>query len=91
MDGGPQNNDLVLQLRKRRVEKVVQAGILANLCIESKFRQLVEQGFEMAVVKDATAAPRHPELSAGYRAAVVNGIFIADMVLATVEAVGVMG
>ena len=84
---GPQTNDLVLQLRKRRVNKVVLAGMLANLCVESHLRELIEQGFEVAVVKDATAAPRHPELGDGYKAAVVNYNFIANAVLTTDEAV----
>ena len=64
---GPQTNDLVLQLRKRRIEKVILAGMLANLCVESHLRELLEQGFEVAIVKDATAAPRHPQLGDGYR------------------------
>ena len=85
---GPQTNDLVLQLRKRRVNKIVLAGMLANLCVESHLRELIEQGFEVAVVKDATAAPRHPELGDGYQAAVVNYNFIANAVLTTDEAVG---
>ena len=88
---GPQTNDLVLQLRKRRVERVVLAGMLANLCVESHLRELVEQGFEVAVVKDATAAPRHPDLGDGYRAALVNYNYIANAVLTTDEAVGAIG
>ena len=63
---GPQTNDLVLQLRKRHINKVVLAGMLANLCVESHLRELIEQGFEVAVVKDATAGPRHPKLGDGY-------------------------
>jgi nicotinamidase-related amidase len=54
---GPQTNDLVLQLRERRIDKVILAGMLANLCVESHLRELLEEGFEVAVVKDATAAP----------------------------------
>jgi nicotinamidase-related amidase len=84
---GPQSNDLVLQLRKRRINKVVLAGMLANLCVESHLRELLEQGFEVAVVKDATAAPRHPELGDGYKAAVINYGFLANAVLTTVDAV----
>ena len=87
---GPQTNDLVLQLRKRRLNKVVLAGMLANLCVESHLRELIEQGFEVAVVKDATAGPRHPELGDGYKAAVVNYNFIANAVLTTDEAVSAM-
>jgi nicotinamidase-related amidase len=87
---GPQTNDLVLQLRKRGLARVVLAGMLANLCVESHLRELVEQGFEVAVVKDATAGPRHPEIGDGYRAAVVNYGFIANAVLTTAEAVTAM-
>jgi nicotinamidase-related amidase len=87
---GPQTNDLVLQLRKRRVNKVILAGMLANLCVESHLRELIEQGFEVAVVKDATAAPRHPEIGDGYTAAVINYGFIANAVLTTDNAVKAM-
>ncbi|MCE9547487.1 MAG: cysteine hydrolase [Planctomycetia bacterium] len=87
---GPQTNDLVLQLRKRGIGKIILAGMLANLCVESHLRELLEQGFEVAVVKDATAAPRHPVLGDGYKAAVVNYGFIANAVLTTDEAVKAM-
>ena len=87
---GPQTNDLVLQLRKRGVGKIILAGMLANLCVESHLRELVEQGFEVAVVKDATAGPRHPQIGDGYKAALVNYGFLANAVLTTDEAVKAM-
>jgi nicotinamidase-related amidase len=87
---GPQTNDLVLQLRKRRIDKVVLAGMLANLCVESHLRELLEQGFEVAVVKDATAGPRHPEIGDGYKAAIINYGFLANAVLTTDDAVKAM-
>jgi nicotinamidase-related amidase len=87
---GPQTNDLVLQLRKRRINRIILAGMLANLCVESHLRELIEQGFEVAVVKDATAGPRHPDLGDGYKAAVVNYNFVANAVLTTDEAVSAM-
>ena len=80
---GPQSNDLVLQLRKRHMNKVILAGMLANLCVESHLRELLEQGFEVAVVKDATAGPRHPQLGDGYKAAIVNYGYLANAVLST--------
>ena len=86
----PQCNDLVLQLRKRRIDKVILAGMMANLCVESHLRELLEEGFEVAVVKDATAAPRHPEIGDGYTAAVINFGFLANAVLTTDEAVKAM-
>jgi nicotinamidase-related amidase len=87
---GPQTNDLVLQLRKRHIDKIVLAGMLANLCVESHLRELLEQGFEVAVVKDATAGPRHPELGDGYQAAVINYGYLANAVLTTDDAVKAM-
>lgn len=87
---GPQTNDLVLQLRKRRITKVVLCGMLANICVESHLRDLLEQGFEVAVVRDATAGPRHPTHGDGYQAALVNYAFLAHAVPSTVEAVAAM-
>jgi len=87
---GPQTNDLVFQLRKRRVNKIILAGMLANLCVESHLRELLEQGFEVAVVRDATAAPRHPEIGDGYQAALINYGFLANAVLTTDDAVKAM-
>ena len=80
---GPQTNDLVLQLRKRRISKVILGGMLANMCVEAHLRDLLEQGFEVAVAKDATAAPRHPEWGYGYTAALINFRFLAHAVLTT--------
>jgi nicotinamidase-related amidase len=87
---GPQTNDLVLQLRKRGVGRVILAGMLANLCVESHLRELIEQGFEVAVVKDATAGPRHPVIGDGYAAAVVNYGFIANAILTTEDVLKAM-
>lgn len=84
---GPQTNDLVLQLRKHRVNKVILGGMLANICVESHLRELLEQGFEVIVATDATAAPRHPEWGYGYTAAMINFRFLAHAVLSTDEVV----
>ncbi len=84
---GPETNDLALQLRKRGVDKVVLCGMSANLCVEAHLRGLLEEGFEVAVVSDATAAAQHPELGDGYATALVNFGFIANAVLTTEEAV----
>ncbi len=83
---GPETNDLALQLRKRGIDKVILAGMSANLCVEAHMRQLTEDGFEVFVVKDATAAARHPELGDGYQAALVNFGYIASGVVTTDEA-----
>ena len=83
---GPETNDIVLQLRKRGIDKVILGGMSANLCTESHMRELIEQGFEVAVVSDATAAAIVEE-GDGYEAALVNFRFIANTVWTTEEAV----
>ena len=80
---GPESTDLVLQLRKRGVDKVLLGGMSANLCTESHLRELLEQGFEVAVIKDATAAAITPELGDGYAAALTNFGFLANYVVTT--------
>lgn len=82
---GPETNDLVLQLRKRGIDKVILAGMSANLCTESHMRELLEQGFEVAVVSDATAAAQVEE-GDGYAAALVNFRYMANTVWTTEEA-----
>ena len=87
---GSQTNDLVLQLRKRRINKVLLGGMLANMCVESHLRDLLEQGFEVYVVRDAIAGPRHPEWGDGYQAALVNYAFLAHGVVWTEDVVAAM-
>jgi nicotinamidase-related amidase len=76
----------VLQLRKRGIDKVVLAGMSANLCTESHLRELLEQGFEVTVVADATAAAKLPE-GDGYQAAMTNFHYMANAVWSTDKAV----
>lgn len=86
---GPEQNDLVLQLRKQRIDQVILAGMSANLCVESHMRALLEAGFEVAVVKDATAGAIIPE-GDGYLAALINFRMMANAVWTTDKAVKIM-
>ncbi len=83
---GPETNDLVLQLRKRGIDRVILGGMSANLCTESHMRELLEQGFQVAVVSDATAAAQVAE-GDGYAAALVNFRYMANTVWTTQQAV----
>ena len=83
---GPETNDLVLQLRKRGIDKVILGGMSANLCVEAHMRELLEQGFEVEVVRDATAGPQLPGAD-GYANAVVNFRMMASAVPTTAEVV----
>ena len=82
---GPETNDLVLQLRKRDITRVILGRMLANMCVEAHARELLEQGFELVIAKDATAAPRHPEWGDGNVAAAINFRFLSKDVLSTDE------
>lgn len=79
---GPQSNDVMLQLRKQRVDKIVLAGMASNLCVESHLREFLERGFEVVVVRDAVAGPKLPD-GDGYLSALVNFRYIANAVMTT--------
>ncbi|WP_010499476.1 cysteine hydrolase family protein [Paenibacillus elgii] len=86
---GPEANDLVLQLRKQRISRVILAGMSGNLCVESHMRELTEQGFEVAVVHDATASAKMNDLD-GDKAAKTNFRMIASASWSTNETINKM-
>jgi nicotinamidase-related amidase len=88
---GPEQNDLALQMRKRGIDRVILGGMSANLCVESHMRGLLEDGFDVTVVSDATAAANIPGLGDGYDAAITNFKFIANAVVTTDEGIEAMG
>lgn len=83
---GPESNDLIYQLRSRGIDTVVLGGLVANLCVDSHMRALMENGFKVYVVKDAVAAPG----TDAYNAALLNYGMIANGVLSTADAVEAM-
>ncbi|WP_431050014.1 cysteine hydrolase [Roseateles sp. L2-2] len=83
---GPQSNDVMLQLRKQRIDKIVLAGMASNLCVESHLREFLERGFEVVVVRDAVAGPKLPD-GDGYLSALVNFRYIANAVMTTDQVV----
>ena len=87
---GPEANDLTLQLRKAGIDRVILAGMSANLCVQAHLHELLEMGFEVTVVRDATAAAMLPE-GDGYLAALINFRYIANALWTTEEAVALIG
>lgn len=79
-------NDLVLLLRRRGIEKVIMAGPVANLCLEDHMRKLIENGFEVVMIRDAVAAASNEE-GDGYQAAMINWRFMANAVWTTSETI----
>jgi len=83
---GPEANDLNLQLRKAGIDKIVLCGMSANLCVQAHMHELLEMGYEVAVVRDATAAAMLPE-GDGYQAALINFRYMANALWTTDTAV----
>jgi len=88
---GPESNDMILQLRKRGIDKIILAGMSSNLCVESHLREFLEAGFEVTVVTDATAGAIVPDDGLdGYQSALTNFRFLASALWTTDEAVKAM-
>ena len=49
------NTDLDLQLKKHGIHKLIVIGLIAHTCVESTVRFAAELGYDVTVVKDATA------------------------------------
>ena len=75
------NTDLDMQLKQRRIEKLIFVGLIANSCIESTARYAMELGYHVTLVKDGTAAFSEE----GMKAAAVNGPMFAHAILSTEE------
>ena len=83
---GTSTNDMILQLRRYRIEKIILAGPVGNLCVEAHLRDFIEHGFEVAMVRDATAGTSNEE-GDGYQAAMINWRFLAHALWSTSNAV----
>ena len=58
------NTDLDLQLKKHGIHHLIVIGLIAHTCIEATVRFAVELGYEVTVVKDATADYSDKEMQA---------------------------
>jgi len=71
--------DAAIQLRQYGIETIILYGMSANMCIESHARDAIENGFDLIIVADATAAAG----DAAYEAALTNFEFLAHEVVTT--------
>jgi ureidoacrylate peracid hydrolase len=56
------NTDLDLQLKRHGIHKLIVIGLRANTCIDSTVRFAVELGYDVTLVKDATASYQWEEM-----------------------------
>ncbi|HEY9230209.1 MAG TPA: isochorismatase family cysteine hydrolase [Gemmatimonadaceae bacterium] len=73
------NTDLDLQLKKHGIQQIIAIGLLAHTCLEATVRFAAELGYEVTVVRDATASFSDDEMHAAldvnlpnYAAAIVT-------------------
>ena len=49
------NTDLDLLLKRRGIHRLIVVGLIAHTCVEATVRFAAELGYDVTVVKDATA------------------------------------
>ena len=58
------NTDLDVQLKKHGIQQLIVMGLIAHTCVEATVRSAAELGYEVTVVKDATASYSDAEMHA---------------------------
>lgn len=76
------NTDLDLQLKQHGIQRIVLIGMIANTCIEATGRYGQELGYQVTLVKDATAAFSDEAMHAAHK---INGPSFAHEILSTGE------
>ena len=81
------HTDLDLQLKKHGIHQLIIIGLIAHTCIEATVRYAAELGYEVTVIKDATADYSDEEMHAAldinipnYASAVVTTDEIVDAI-----------
>ena len=82
------NTDLDLQLKRLGIHKLIVIGLIAHTCIEATVRFAAELGYEVTVVKDATADYSNEEMRAALEINIPN---YASAIVTTVEIVASFG
>jgi nicotinamidase-related amidase len=89
------NTDLDLQLKKHAIHQLIVIGLIAHTCIEATVRYAAELGYDVTVVRDATAdysgEMMHAALDINmpnYASAIVTTNEIVDLI-SPVQALGV--
>ena len=83
------NTDLDLLLKKHGIHKLIVIGLIAHTCVEATVRFAAELGYEVTMVKDATADYSDREMNAAlavnipnYASAIVNTTEIVESLAA---------
>jgi ureidoacrylate peracid hydrolase len=66
------NTDLDLQLKKHGIHQLIVMGLIAHTCVEATVRYGAELGYEVTMVKDATASYSDMEMHAALEVNIPN-------------------
>jgi nicotinamidase-related amidase len=79
------NTDLDVQLKRHGIHRLIVIGLIAHTCVEATVRFAAELGYEVTVVKDATASYSDEEMHAAlavnipnYASAIVTASQLVD-------------
>jgi len=78
------NTDLDLQLKKHGIHQLIVMGLIAHTCVEATVRYAMELGYEVTMVKDATADYSDREMHASLEVNIPN---YASAIVTTKEVV----
>ena len=84
---GFSNTDLELQLEQHSIHKLIVIGLIAHTCLESTVRCAAELGYQVTVVKDATASYSDEHMHAALEINLPN---YASSIVTTGEVVGIL-
>ena len=82
------NTDLDLQLKKHGIHQLIVVGLIAHTCVEATVRYAAEFGYEVTVVRDATASFSEVEMHAALDVNIPNyasGLVTTDEVAETLN------
>jgi ureidoacrylate peracid hydrolase len=78
------NTDLDLQLKKHGIHQLIIMGLIAHTCVEATVRYAAELGYEVTMVKDATASYSDEQMHAALDVNIPN---YATAIMTTAEVV----
>ena len=82
------NTDLELQLNKHGIHQLIVVGMVAHTCVEATVRYAAELGYEVTVVRDATASYTQEQMHAALDINMpnyANAIVTTQQIVASLE------
>lgn len=83
------NTDLDLLLKRHGIQRLIMMGLIAHTCLEATVRFGAELGYDVTVVKDATASYSDREMHAALEVNIPNyasAVLTADEVVDAIAA-----